>query len=164
MICLIAAISNNGIIGKDNTIPWKCKEDMQYFKRMTEYSHVIMGRKTYESLSEPLKNRNNFVITTKYDEPIHFTENPNLTYVRSFNNAINVINYKKDYDRTFIIGGSSIYSYCLNLYIPDVLYISKLFKDYDGDTYFPEIPTGYEVVDIIKYKDFLSYRYNRRQR
>ena len=66
-VSLIVAVADNGVIGMENTIPWKCSSDMKYFRKMTMGKPVIMGRKTWESLGKPLKGRENIVLTRNED-------------------------------------------------------------------------------------------------
>ena len=68
---LVAAIGENGVIGRDNALPWRLKSDLQYFKRVTMGKPVVMGRKTYLSIGKPLPGRTNIVITrdTSFNAP-----------------------------------------------------------------------------------------------
>jgi dihydrofolate reductase len=62
-VAIIVAVAENGVIGKDNAMPWKLSEDMRYFKRITMGKPVVMGRKTFESIGKPLPGRTNIVIS-----------------------------------------------------------------------------------------------------
>ncbi len=98
MIKIIAATSNNGIIGIDNSLPWQYKEDMLLFKKKTTNSTVIMGRLTYESIGKPLKNRRNIVITKS-----------SFKDVECYSSLEEAVMKFKD-DDCWIIGGERMYS------------------------------------------------------
>ena len=102
----IVAHTNFGIIGKGNTIPWVCKEDMNFFSQMTKNSVVVMGRKTCKSLpSFPLKNRLNLVVTRNPEEPyeIDSVESVKEIVLKHYND------YPSDNPVVWIIGGTEIY-------------------------------------------------------
>ena len=150
-IIIIAAVSKNNIIGKDGKIPWYIKEDFQHFKELTSGYPVIMGRKTWESLPvKPLKDRVNIVLTRKEDFK------PKGAIVKhSLKDALDCC---KKHDKIFIIGGQSVYKEGLKF--ADRLELTKIDKDYDGDTYFPEVNWNeLELVKEEKHGDysFLSY-------
>jgi dihydrofolate reductase len=129
-ISIIVAIARNWAIGKDNQLLWHISEDLKRFKRITLGHQVIMGKKTYESLPfRPLKDRTNIVIT----------DNPNEKFegcvtVYSIEEALELCNEKEE---SFIIGGGSIYKQFLPY--ANKLYITLVNKDFEADTFFPEI-------------------------
>lgn len=134
MIHIVAAVSENNAIGKDNKLLWHLPNDLKYFKQLTTGHPVIMGRKTFESIGKPLPNRYNIVITrNKPENNLH----ENVTYCPSLNEAINTAR-KKD-ENIYIIGGGEIYRQALP--ITDTLYITKVHTQMAGDTFFPEINT-----------------------
>ena len=126
-INFILAISNNNIIGINNSIPWNIKDDSKHFKDLTSEpnSAIIMGYKTFESLNKkPLINRLNIVITSKYES---YQNHNNLLFLGSVKNAIyysNIISTKK----IWIIGGSSLYEQ-INDIKPDYIYLTKINTD-----------------------------------
>jgi dihydrofolate reductase len=130
-IGLIAAYSYNKVIGNDNKLPWKIKEEILLFKKITQNSIVIMGRKTYDSIGSPLKNRMNFVITSNPIKNDHvysfFTIDDCLDFCKKLN-----LNKK-----ILVIGGQSLYNYFLNNNLVSYMYLSEINKEYIGDTYFP---------------------------
>ena len=129
-IIIIVATSENNVIGKDGKIPWHLKEDLQRFKRLTLNHPVIMGRKTYESLPiKPLKDRINIVLTR--DKNFH---PPSIVVKHSLQD---VIEYCKNYDKIFIIGGQSVFEEGLK--IADTLELTRVHENYDGDAFLPEI-------------------------
>lgn len=130
-IILIAAVSKDKVIGRQGGIPWKIKEDLNFFKEKTLNSPIIMGRATYESIGRPLPNRLNIVMTRSAKNTEGVTE------VTSVEKAIEVASINRDSSRVYIIGGQNIYKEFLpiahRMIITEVdLYIK------DGDTFFPE--------------------------
>lgn len=132
MINLITAFDPNMTIGKDNSLPWKIKDDLKLFKSLTEKNIVIMGRNTYESIGKPLINRINIVITSKNISG-NFYIFPNVELALSYCKKINL---NKE---VFIIGGRKLYRSCLDKNLINRMYISKIKKTYDGNVKFPDI-------------------------
>ena len=129
MISIIVAIAQNGIIGDKNSLLWHIKEDMRFFRTTTSGHAVIMGRKTFESLgSKPLPKRKNIVITRS-----DLTFEGALT-AHSLDEAIAMAEGDEE---TFIIGGAQIYRAALA--VADRMYITRVERDYEGDTSFPDI-------------------------
>jgi dihydrofolate reductase len=129
MVSIIVAIAQNGTIGDKNSLLWHIKEDMRFFRTTTSGHAVVMGRKTFESLgSKPLPKRKNIVIT-RAD--------------RSFEGAFTAhsleeaIAMAEGDEEIFIIGGAQIYAEALS--VADRMYITRVERDYEGDTSFPEI-------------------------
>jgi dihydrofolate reductase len=130
MISIIVAIAENGAIGQDNKLLWHISEDLKRFKKLTAGHKVIMGRNTLLSLPKwPLPNRINIVITDNKTERFE-----GCVMVFSIEEA--VAKCAND-EECFIIGGASIYRQFMPL--ADKLYITKVHKAFDGDTFFPEI-------------------------
>jgi dihydrofolate reductase len=125
-ITIIAAVSSNGVIGINNTLPWSLPKDLKRFKSLTTGHTIVMGRKTFESIGKPLPNRRNIVIT----------RDTNWCHegVEVLNNILEITQLTED---VFIIGGSEIYKQSMG--IADKLEITLIDKDFEGDTYFPEI-------------------------
>lgn len=126
-------MSRNRVIGRDNTLPWKLPDELQYFKEQTLGKPVIMGRKTFESMSSPLPNRLNIVLTrTK--------QNLNkVVVVPSLKEALDHAKQhcdEKAIEECFVIGGSSVYAEAL----PHAqrLYATTVNAAIQGDAYFPE--------------------------
>tara|TARA_B100001250_G_scaffold125453_1_gene106667 strand:- start:5239 stop:5727 length:489 start_codon:yes stop_codon:yes gene_type:complete len=127
-ISLIAALSNNSVIGVKGKIPWELKEDLTHFKETTLGSAIIMGRKTFESIGKPLAERLNIVMTS----------NPKgldgIQEVSSIENAIKVgLNFSEN---IFVIGGQSIYETFLP--ISTKMYLTFIDIEVSGDTFFPK--------------------------
>lgn len=162
-LSIISAVANNNVIGKDNQLLWKLSEDLKRFKSLTLDHIIIMGQKTYESIGKPLPNRFNIIITDDYEfkiEPMKM-DNSDVRIVHSIEHALDSAEYYNDNDlEVFVIGGGSIYKqfmkYCHRLYI------TRIYKDFDGDAFFPEIDTEiWELVwndDMKKENDF-EYQY-----
>lgn len=131
MINIIAAISKNNVLGKDNKLLWHLPNDLKYFKKITTGKTVVMGRKTFESIGKPLPNRRNIVVSNR---------NLNIENVEIVNNIKDIISLNDD---IFIIGGGEIYKSTINL--ADKLYITLIDFEFSGDVYFPDI-------DLTKWK------------
>lgn len=127
MLSIIAAVARNGVIGDKNTLLWHITEDMRYFRRVTSGHAVIMGRKTFDSLGRALPKRTNVVITRQN------IEIEGCEVVHSLQEAIDM--FPAD-DEVFIIGGAQIYREAMP--IADRLYLTRVERDYQGDTSFPE--------------------------
>lgn len=131
-ISMIVAVSDNQVIGKDNTLAWHLPDDMNYFSNMTKGHSVIMGRKNWESIPSkyrPLPNRKNIVITRNST----FVEKK-CDIVNSIEDAIS-ISRNNDDEEVFIIGGGEIYRLGFNFI--DKLYITEVKAKVEGDTFFP---------------------------
>lgn len=129
-ISIIVAIAANNAIGKDNLLLWHISDDLKRFKKITTGHTVIMGKKTYFSLPlRPLPNRRNIVITDVAGEKI-----PDCITVYSIPEALEWCNTAGE---CFIIGGGSVYKQFMEH--ADTLYITYVDKDFDADTFFPEI-------------------------
>jgi dihydrofolate reductase len=128
MICIIAAMDKNRVIGKDNKLPWRISDDLKNFKKLTTGNTVIMGRKTFESIGRPLPDRNNVVISTS------MSQTAGIDVCNSFEESImKAKSYGKD---IFIIGGAAVYEQAVPL--ADKMYISYVKGEYNGDVFFPE--------------------------
>jgi dihydrofolate reductase len=128
-ISLIAAVSDNNVIGKDNRMPWHLPADMKWFKSLTTGGDVIMGKKTYYSLPvRPLPGRRNLIMS--HDPAVI----DGCVMASSVEDALSRMNPEKE---NFIIGGGSIYRQFMPL--ANRLYITRVFHSFDGDTFFPDI-------------------------
>ena len=143
-LTIIAAVSINNVIGNNNKLIWKLSNDLKRFKNLTINHSVIMGRKTFESLPNPLPDRNNIVITrdTNYSKQ-------NIQVCSSIENAINLT---KTDTQPFIIGGGEIYTQTIN--IVDRIELTRVHEEFDGDAYFPEIPL--DIFELINEENYNS--------
>lgn len=135
MISSIVAVAKNWCIGNNNELPWKQKADLQYFRKTTKGSVVIMGRKTYESIGRPLPKRRNIIITRQQDYAA-----PGVEVFHSLEEAIAAAKNELNARPVFIIGGAQIYTESLSLV--DRLYITFIETVVEGDAFFPEIDTN----------------------
>ena len=156
MLSLIAAISENNCIGKDNSLPWNIPEDMKHFKDITTGHIVLMGRNTWESIPEkfrPLPNRKNIVIT----RDIKYMVPKGVEVYSSIDEALE--KYKKQ--DLFIIGGASIYKQTIEK--ADKLFITEVHQFVDGDAFFPEIDKNvWQEVEREDHEGFSFVRYIRK--
>ena len=134
-IVLVAAVAENGVIGREGTLPWRLKSDMQHFRRLTINRPVVMGRKTYESIGKPLKDRTNIVISR---DPAYLPEG--VVTADSLEKAMQLARkdaVQRGSDSIAIIGGSGVFADSLAL--ADRLEITLVHATPTGDTYFPPI-------------------------
>lgn len=131
---IVVAMSRNRVIGKNNKISWDLPEDRKHFRDLTKGRTVIMGRKTYESIGHPLDGRANIILTREEDWC------PKGCWAASsISEAIatsQLFELARD-ETIFCIGGAQVY----NLFLPltSRIYATIIDKDFDGDTYFPEL-------------------------
>lgn len=128
IVSIVVAISENNAIGKNNKLLWHLPNDLKHFKEITTGHTVIMGRKTYESVGKPLPNRRNIILT---QQSITI---PGCEVVNSLDDAIELCVGEPE---IFIVGGAEIYRQSMHL--TDRIYLTIVHKEFDGDTYFPEI-------------------------
>lgn len=162
---LIVAMDKNGLIGKENKIPWKVKEDLKKFKELTSGHVIIMGSNTFESLGcKPLLNRENIVLTRKGG--YHSGGNKNLYFFNHPFKAMQEAKRLKPKLGYYVIGGSQIYDYFLKYRYVDRMIISEIKGEHEGDTYFPEYDKENWVYmkDIFENEDFTMKEYIRKCR
>ena len=126
-ISIIVAMAQNRTIGINNTLPWHCPEDLKHFKSLTMGHHMIMGRKTFDSIGKPLPGRTTVVVT----------RNPGLNIdgcivKHSLQEAIEACAGDKE---IFIVGGAELYAQALPL--ANTLYLTEIQQDITGDAHFP---------------------------
>lgn len=150
MIALVVAMAGNNAIGKDNQLLWHISEDLQFFKKLTLGGTVIMGRKTYESIGRPLPKRRNIVITRTESYLADGAE-----IVHSLEEALSIA---ESDEKVFIIGGGEIYRQAISF--ADMLYITKVDRTYDADTFFPDIEySQWKEVDRVDFERGATYEY-----
>ena len=128
-ISLIYAISENGVIGLNNGLPWRLPADLKYFKRLTTGHCVVMGRKTWQSLGKPLPHRTNIVITRQADFAA-----PGGEVAHSLEAGLALCPADEE---VFIIGGAEIYRQAL-VYAHKV-YLTRVHHQFTGDVFLPEL-------------------------
>ncbi|NWG31779.1 MAG: dihydrofolate reductase [Rhodocyclaceae bacterium] len=130
MIVIVAAVARNGVIGRENALPWHLPEDLAHFKALTTGHAVLMGRKTWESLPakfRPLPNRRNYVLTR---DPYYVA--PGATVLHSLEEAMKL---GAGETALFVIGGAELYAHSLPF--ADRLELTEIDLDAEGDAHFP---------------------------
>ena len=143
LISAIVAKSTNNVIGLNNELPWHLPGDLKWFKEKTIHKHVIMGRKSFQSLSKPLVNRTNIIVTSN---PEFF--HSKCVIVSSIEDGLSVA-HKNNESEVFILGGGTIYEQTKGIW--DRLYLTEVDIKLEGDTFFPEI--DYSRFNLIFEKD-----------
>lgn len=129
MISIIVALSENNVVGRDNRLPWRLSADLKRLKSLTMGHHIIMGRKTWESLGRALPGRTNVVITSDKNYNAD-----GAVVVHSLEEALKVSS--KDVE-IFIFGGGKVFSEALGRV--DKIYMTVVHTTVSGDTFFPEL-------------------------
>ncbi len=139
-LSLIAAVANNNVIGSENKLIWHLPADLKHFKECTMGHTVIMGRKTFDSIGKPLKGRRIIIITRNKDFEV-----PGTDVVHSIKDAISLVKNEKE---VFVAGGSEIYRQFIDLYYTRRLIITRIYANFEGDAFFPEIdPEKWELLE-----------------
>lgn len=135
ILSAITAIAKNGVIGKNNQLPWRLPADMKYFKDTTWAHPVIMGRKTYGSFgNKALNGRVNIVITR---QPGFSAKDARVAH--SLEEAIGLAK-EMDVEEIFVLGGADIYRQSMPLL--NRIYLTRIYEDFDGDAFFPAMDPG----------------------
>ena len=134
----IAAVSENGVIGNHNSIPWRISEDFRWFKYKTMGGTLVMGRKTFESIGKPLPGRKTIVLTR---QPL------SLAGVTVSSDLAEVSRLAMEVPPCWICGGSEIY----RLLLPtcDLLYLTRVKRTVEGDAYFPDYQSSFTCEQVI---------------
>ncbi len=134
-LSLIVAVARNGVIGRNNALPWHLPEDLRYFKQVTMGKPIVMGRKTFESIGRPLPGRTNIVVTRRDDyAPEGVQLVASLEQAMALAGDIALID---GVEELMVIGGAEIYAAALPL--ARRLYITEVDADVEGDTYLPPV-------------------------
>lgn len=140
----VTAMSQNRVIGTQNKLPWHIPEDLKFFRDTTRGHIMIMGRKTFDSIGgKPLPQRFHIVISRQDLQSTH----PLVKYVKTLEEAIEVAKTLTPQwgDEVFIVGGGEIYKQSLP--VTDKIYLTVIYQDFEGDTYYPELPEAqFELV------------------
>lgn len=145
---LIVATSENNVIGKDNFLPWNIPSDMQYFKKITTgngNNAVLMGRKTFETLSKPLPNRLNIILTRNIPND---NKNENVFFCSNIEDAVKECNLRNK-EEIFVIGGAQIYNFVFENFSKYIkkIYFTKIHEHYDGDVTLP--PFNWDYFQLV---------------
>ncbi|HEX4386990.1 MAG TPA: dihydrofolate reductase [Steroidobacteraceae bacterium] len=137
LVSVIVAMAQNGVIGRDNALPWRLAEDLRRFRSFTMGKPVLMGRKTYESIGRPLQGRLNLVLTRDRDWSA-----PGVTAVHSVEEALA---RSLGAEELVAIGGAEVY----RLVMPFArrIYLTHVHADVTGDTFFPDFDST-QWVDV----------------
>jgi len=129
-LSIIVAMAANGVIGRDNKLPWHLPADLRHFKQTTMGKPILMGRKTRESIGRPLPGRSNIVITR--DDSYRADGCVVVTSIAA------ALQAGSGHDELMVIGGAELYRQVL----PDTetIYLTRIHETFEGDTFFPEIP------------------------
>ncbi len=138
LVSLLVAATENGVIGRDNGMPWHLPDDLKHFKALTLGKHLLMGRKTFESIGRPLPGRVNLVLTR--DAAFRPA---GVTAVRSLDEAFSVA-VAAGAPELVIGGGAQLYA----LGLPSVrrIYLTRIHAVIAGDTHLPDIGPGWREV------------------
>jgi dihydrofolate reductase len=131
-IGIIAALASNRVIGVRNALPWRLPEDLQHFKKLTMGHHIVMGRKTYDSIGRLLPGRTTVILTRDPDYRLNGAK-----VAHSLKEAVDTA---EGDDEVFFVGGAELYAQALPL--ADRLYLTEIQRAFEGDARFPEIDAG----------------------
>jgi dihydrofolate reductase len=158
-LTIVVARARNGVIGRDNALPWHLPEDLRHFKATTMGHPVLMGRRTFESIGRPLPGRRNIVITRKPD-----WSHPGCERAGSVEEAVTLCAGSPE---AFVIGGAQVYADALPLV--DALVLTEVDAAPEGDAHFPAPdPALWRRVDAVAYRSagglgYAIHRYERAQ-
>jgi len=127
-LAIIVAMDEQGLIGRDNDLPWKLSADLKYFRSITMGKPLVMGRNTHESIGRPLPGRKNIILTSDLNYQAE-----GCTVVHSLDEAIQECD---DVEEVMVMGGASLYKQFLDR--ADRLYLTHVHASLEGDTWFPE--------------------------
>jgi len=131
-LSLLAAVSENRVIGRAGELPWRLPDELAYVKRTTLGHTLVMGRKTYESIGRPLPGRTSIVITRNSDYAPH----PDVVVVSDLDAALAAARERGE-SEVFVFGGEAVYA--LALPRADRLYLTRVQAEVEGDAFFPEL-------------------------
>ena len=156
-LSIIVAIAKNQVIGINNTLPWHLPEDLKRFRALTMGHHIIMGRKTYESLGRLLPGRTTVIVTRNKDYKVE-----GALIAHSLESALMLCSSD---DEPFLIGGAELYKH--GLYLATKLYITEVNLEVAGDAFFPQVDfthwkilekTGHVSTSGLSYTDLVYFK------
>ena len=152
-LSIIVAMARNRVIGADGAIPWRLPNELKLFKSVTMGHHIIMGRKTYESIGRLLPGRTTVIVTRQADYRV-----PGALIAHSLEAAIDACDGD---DEVFVIGGGELYKAALSL--ADRMYLTTVDAEPDGDTYMPEVdPADWRMTSSQSFEADDRHRYSYR--
>lgn len=142
LLSLVVAVSENGVIGRGNDIPWKLRDEQQAVKALTMGHCLIMGRRTWESIGRPLPGRTSIVVTRQHAYP---PGHEGVLVVANLAAAIAAAEGTGD-DEAFVFGGAALYEEALGR--ADRLYLTRVHAEIEGDVHFPHFdPAAWRATD-----------------
>lgn len=139
-VSLIVAAAENGVIGRNNALPWRLSADLQRFKALTMGHAIVMGRKTYESIGQPLPGRRMIVVTR---QPGYSA--PGVEVASGFDSALAIAKLHNE-SELFVIGGAEIFALAAPL--AERLYLTRVHAEVPGDVRFPPIdPAAWRLLE-----------------
>ena len=155
---ILVAMAKNRVIGRNNALPWQLSPDLKRFKQLTMGHHIVMGRKTYESIGRLLPGRTSVIVTRQPDYQV-----PGAIVAGSIAEALKVCSEGKEMNQeSFVIGGAEIYQQALGLC--QRMYVTEIQQEFDGDALFPEFdPQEWREISREKHRldedDGLEYHF-----
>lgn len=153
MLSIIVAADRNNVIGKDNALIWHLPNDLRFFKEKTTGHAIVMGRRTFDSVGKPLRDRRNIIITRNTDFKVEGCE-----VVTSLETALALLNPQ---DENFIVGGEEIYRQALPL--ADRVYLTHIDHEFEGDRHFPELGPEWQLLEetdgIVDAKNLFAHSF-----
>jgi len=147
MLSIIVATAKNNAIGKSNQLLWHMPADLKFFRKTTSGHTIIMGRKTFESVGQPLPKRRNIVITRQENY-----QADGIEVVNSFEDALALCENERETDEVFIVGGAQIYEQALPL--ADKIYLTLINHEFEeADTFFPEINDEEWQLEDVEHRE-----------
>lgn len=144
IISIIAAMSKNRVIGKDNKLPWHIPEELQHFKKMTMGKPMIMGSNTFESLGRKTLPGRTTIVLTRSDK----FQGDNFKTAHSVPDALKAAG---DADEVMVIGGAKVFQEFLPL--AHKIYLSVINDEYAGDAFFPELDQQKWHLESVEHHD-----------
>ena len=174
IISAIVAKAQNNAIGKDNQLLWRLPADLKYFKNLTLHHHVLMGRKTYESIGKPLPQRTSIVLTRSLELPIGVEKlsvppqtttkvtqtaviEGNIFIINSIEKGIDLARQQCETE-LFIIGGAEIYKLAMPFLTR--LYVTEVQTSIEGDAFFPDIDAAWQEKSREKHSRDEKHQYD----
>lgn len=156
VVTIVVARATNDVIGRGQSIPWRAKGEQKLFRRITDGGTLIMGRKTFDSIGRPLPGRETIIITRNPDYA-----QPDCHIVNSFEAALALADtLARD---VHVVGGGEIYRLALD--VVDVVHLSTIQIEAEGDTFFPPFPTPeFKLVESEYFESNIDYLYERYER
>ncbi|MGH8773069.1 MAG: dihydrofolate reductase [Burkholderiales bacterium] len=147
-ISILVAVARNGVIGSKGGLPWHLPADLKRFKELTMGHHLVMGRKTYESIGRLLPGRTTVIVTSQADYEV-----PSAIIAHSLDEAIAAC---KGDSEIFVIGGGEIFREVLPL--ADRIYATEIHAEFEGDVFFPEWNKNeWKEIERTHYQGGLAY-------